>query len=91
MSNKHVSLLRAVFHDPVSNNIHWREIESLLHHLGATVSPTHGASFRVSLNGCEDNLHHPHQGNVCDRTVIKRLREFLARAGVTPSSYESAE
>ncbi len=90
MSNKHVSLLRAIFHDPVSNNIHWREVESLLHHLGAAVTPTHGASFRVALNGCEDTLHHPHQSNVCDRTVIKRLREFLARAGVTPSSHGGA-
>lgn len=91
MSHKHINLIRAVFHDPVSGNIHWREIESLLHHLGADVTPTHGASFRVALNGFEDFLHHPHQSNVCDRTVIKRLREFLARAGVTPSSYEGGE
>ena len=89
MSHKHINLIRAIFHDPVSGNIHWREIESLLHHLGASVAPTHGASFRVSLNGFEAFLHHPHQSNVCDRTVIKHLREFLAHAGVTPSSYES--
>lgn len=88
MSNKHSALLRAIFHDPVGNNIHWREVESLLQHLGATVAPTHGASFRVTLNGCEETLHHPHQSNVCDRTIIKRLREFLAHAGVTPSSMD---
>jgi len=89
MSHKHSNLIRTIFHDPISGNIHWREIESLLTHLGASVTPTHGASFRVSLNGVEDMLHHPHQSNVCDRTVIKHLREFLARAGVTPSSYEN--
>jgi len=34
-------------------------------------------------------LHHPHQSNVCDKHLIKQLREFLSRAGVTPSSYEN--
>ena len=89
MSHKHTSLLHAIFHDPVSGNIHWREIESLLHHLGASVTPTHGARFHVTLNGFEDFLHHPHQSNVCDKHMLKHLREFLSRAGITPSSYEN--
>ena len=91
MSHKHVNLLRAIFHDPINGNIHWREIESLLRHLGASVKATHGAQFHVTLNGCEDVLHHPHQSNVYGRMEIKHLREFLSRAGVTPSSYENAE
>ena len=89
MSHKHSSLLLAIFHDPVSANIHWREIESLLRHLGASVTSAHGARFHVTLNGFEEFLHHPHQSNVCDKTLIKQLREFLARAGITPSSYEN--
>ncbi|HQS58285.1 MAG: hypothetical protein B7Y56_04970 [Gallionellales bacterium 35-53-114] len=86
MSHKHISLLSAIFHDPVSGNIHWREIESLLHHLGATIKPAHGARFHVVLNDVECFLHHPHQGNVCDKNLVKYLREFLVRAGVSPSS-----
>ena len=51
MSHKHSSLLNAIFHNPVSGNIHWREIESLLHHLDATIKPAHGARFHVrSMN-----------------------------------------
>ena len=45
MSHKHINLLRAIFHDPVSGNIHWREIESLLHHLGASVDPRARCAF----------------------------------------------
>ncbi len=41
MSHKPIHLIRAIFHDPVSGNIHWREIESLLHHLGAELG-VHG-------------------------------------------------
>jgi hypothetical protein len=85
MSHKHDNLLDTVFHDPVSGNIHWREIESLLHHLGASIIPAHGARFHVTLNEQECFLHHPHQGNVCDKNLIKYLREFLLRAGFSKS------
>jgi len=88
MSHKHLHLLRSLFQDPVSGNIHWREIESLLHHLGATVEPVHGARFRVLLNRHEYFLHHPHQSSVFTRQDIKQLREFLTHAGVSPSAYE---
>ena len=90
MSHKHANLLRTIFHDPISGNIHWREVESLLHHLGATVEAAHGARFRVVLNRVEVFLHHPHHSNVCDRQHIKQLREFLSHAGVSLAAYEEA-
>lgn len=89
MSHKHVNQLRSIFHDPISANIHWREVESLLNHLGASIEAAHGARFHVKLNRAEAFLHHPHHSNVCDRNLIKQLREFLAHAGVSVSSYES--
>ena len=42
MSHKHEQLLRLIFHDPISGNIHWREIESLLSHLGAQMESLSG-------------------------------------------------
>ena len=84
MSHKHDNLLKAIFHDPVSGNIHWREVESLLHHLGATIEPAHGARFHVVLNESDCFMHHPHQGNVCDKNLIRQLREFLQRSGIGP-------
>ena len=82
----HINLLRTIFQGPVSGNIHWREIESLLHHLGATVEPSHGARFRVVLNHVEGILHH---SSVCTKQDIKQLREYLVQAGVSPSLSES--
>lgn len=87
MSHKHLSLLRAIFQDPVSGNIHWREIESLLNHLGATIEPAHGARFKVVLNGIEGFLHHPHHSSACTKEHIKQLRDYLTHAGVSPSTY----
>jgi len=89
MSHKHEQLIGAIFHDPISGNIHWREIESVLNHLGAQVEHLSGARIRVKLNGHEGILHRPHHSNVLDRQGVKHLREYLARAGVTPSSYEA--
>lgn len=86
MSHKHEQFLQMVFHDPISGNIHWREVESLLNHLGAKVEPAHGARFKVTLNGMEGFLHHPHHSSVMTRDHIKVLREFLTRAGVSASS-----
>ena len=43
MSHKHEHLLRTIFQDPINANIHWREIESLLHHLNAEIEQLSGA------------------------------------------------
>ena len=86
MSRKHDRILDAIFKEPVSGNIHWRDVESLLAHLGATVAPGHGARMRVVLNGVEGTLHRPHHSGVCGKQDIRHLREYLASAGINPSS-----
>ncbi len=89
MSHKHTALIHAIFEGPASANVHWREVESLLSHLGAKVEPHHGASFRVVLNGVEGFLHRPHNSNTCTKQEIRHLRDYLASAGVTLSQYEA--
>ena len=76
------------FASPVSGNIQWREVESLLHHLGATSEPLSGARIRVRLNGVEGILHRPHHGDALGRQDILHVREYLAHARATPSQYE---
>lgn len=90
MSHKHRNVLESIFREPISSNIQWREVESLLNHLGATVEPGHGARFRIVLNRREFFVHHPHHSNEFGKTEIKHLRECLASAGVTLSSYDEA-
>ena len=91
MSHKHANLLREIFRDPVNTNIHWREIESLLRHLGADVESLSGARIRVKLGQAEGILHRPHHGgNTLDRSSVQHLRELLARGGATPAMYEAA-
>ncbi len=91
MSRRHALLLRSIFHDPPSGNLHWRDVESLLRHVGATLEPISGARIRVQLNRAEGVLHRPHHSNTLDASAVQHLREFLARGGVTPSQYESSD
>ena len=91
MSRHTVNLLRTIFHDPPSANIHWRDVESLLKHVGAELEPLSGARFRVKLNRMEEIVHRPHHSNTMDARALVHLRAFLARSGVTPSAYESKE
>jgi hypothetical protein len=89
MSRHHANLIRSIFHDPPSGNVHWREIESLLKHVGASLESLSGARIRVTLNRMEEIVHRPHHSNVMDSKSLLHLRAFLARAGVTPSIYEA--
>ena len=91
MSHKHRNVLLAICHDPVSGNIQWREVESLLRHLGAEIEPSHGARFRVVLNRREFFVHHPHHGTDIPKQEIKQIREWLASAGVTLSSFDEQQ
>ncbi|HFD80985.1 MAG TPA: type II toxin-antitoxin system HicA family toxin [Gammaproteobacteria bacterium] len=86
MSHKHERILAAVFHEPVSANIHWRDVESLLQHLGARIDPAHGARMHVELNGVSGTLHRPHHSGVCGKQDIRHLREYLISAGVSEPS-----
>lgn len=86
MSHKHESLLRSIVLGPVSGNVHWREVESMLMHLGAHIEAHHGASFRVELNGVEGFLHRPHNSNTCSKQELRHVRDYLVLAGVRPVS-----
>ena len=86
----HAALLRTIFQEPINANIHWREVESLLHHLGADTESLNGNRLRVKLNHAEAVLHRPHHGHTLDRTGVRALRGFLAASRNTPSQYEEA-
>ena len=81
MSQRHQRVLDAIFAEPASGNIHWREVESLLKHLGASLESARGARLRVVLNGVEGALHRPHHSGLCTKQEIRHLRDYLVAAG----------
>ena len=86
MSRKRDRLLDDIFRERVSASINWREIESLLRHLGAEELSGRGATVHVRLNGVERVFHRPHRhhASTCSRQDIRDLRRFLTAAGISP-------
>ncbi len=86
MSHKHDRVLNAILHEPVSGNLHWREVESLLLHLGASIEPGHGARLKIKLNNVEGTIHRPHHSGVYSKHDLRLLRDYLNTAGVSSLS-----
>ena len=84
MRRKHKATLSAVFSDPVSAAIPWRDIEKMLVAAGAEVTEGRGSRVRVFLGGVRAIFHHPHPEKETDKGAVKSVRRFLATAGVTP-------
>lgn len=84
MGPKHQRALEAVFEDPVSSNIAWRDIEAMLAAAGAEITEGAGSRVRIALNGVRAVFHRPRPGKETNQGAVKSMRRFLTEAGVTP-------
>ena len=84
MNSKHRRALSAIFENPVSANIAWADIESLLAALGAEISEGRGSRVRIALNGVRAVFHRPHPQKEASRGAVTSMRRFLLEAGVEP-------
>lgn len=78
---RHEKTLQAVFEAPTRADIEWREIESLLKHLGATLTQGKGSRVRVVLNDVKAVFHRPHPQKEADKGCVESVRHFLENAG----------
>jgi hypothetical protein len=76
--------LESIFKDPVSANIVWKDIESLLNALGCEITEGSGSRVRLALNGIRAVFHRPHPDLKTDRGAVKSMRRFLTEAGIQP-------
>ena len=84
MRTKHRKTLEAIFADPVSGTIVWRDVESLLEALGAAISEGSGSRVRSTINDVTLFVHRPHPQPEAKKYVIRNVRDFLTSLGITP-------
>lgn len=84
MASRHLRTLAAVFEDPVRANILWRDIETMLLHVGATLEEGSGSRIWFTLHGRRAVFHRPHPQKEVPPRAVRGVRRFLANAGVTP-------
>jgi len=84
MKRKHQKTLELIFSHPVSGNIPWRDIESLLSELGAAIEEREGSRVLVRLFGERRVFHRPHPSPMTDKGAVACLRTWLNEKGVKP-------
>ncbi len=84
MNARHRKIFEAIFTDPVSGSIKWRDVVALLIALGAEMSEGNGSRVRFTIGGQTLFLHRPHPSPDTKRWAIRAIREFLTNVGIVP-------
>jgi hypothetical protein len=79
LSNHHRNTLRQLFQHPVSHNIEWNAVVSLLEAVGSVTEQPHG-KFAVVV-GSETEYFDPPVHKDIDTQAVVNLRRMLSRAG----------
>jgi len=84
MNSRQRKILETVFTDPVSSNIEWRQIETLLVSLGCEAIEGSGSRIAFKYGTIRADFHRPHPGKEAKPYQVRAAREFLKRMGVIP-------
>jgi hypothetical protein len=83
LNHHHRVTLEKIFRHPLSGNVEWRQVLSLLAAVGTTTLEPIG-KVKVELGGETEVLRPPDDKDV-DRQMIVDLRRMLTNAGLEPS------
>lgn len=84
MNHKHRKVLHALFSHPVSGNINFSQVESVLKELGADMSSTHTSKVSVTLNGHTANFRHANHS--MPPQEVTQVRKFIETCGIDPKT-----
>jgi hypothetical protein len=82
LSNHHRTTLRQIFQHPVSHNIEWHAVLSLLEAIGS-VTEQHDGKVAVTVGAQTEFLDRPAHKDISEQTVVD-LRHLLDVAGYRP-------
>lgn len=84
LDGHHRSTVEKIFNHPVSHNIQWHDVLSLLESVGTVVEEPSGR-FRVTV-GSETETFDAARHHDIDEQQVVDLRRMLKNAGITSSS-----
>jgi hypothetical protein len=79
LDNHHRNTLRQIFDHPLSHNIEWRAVRSLLEAVG-TVTERHDGKVAIVIGSRQEVLEPP-AGKDIDARTVTELRQMLTLAG----------
>ena len=89
LNNHHRDTLSQIFEHPVSHNIEWRAVLSLLEVVG-TVEASRDGKFVVTLGAETEILTRPRDKDIDVQEVVD-LRRMLSNAGYGPETGTASE
>jgi hypothetical protein len=83
LNGHHRVTVEKIFQHPVSHNIQWHDVLSLLEAV-ADVAEEHDGRFKVTIAGETETFDAP-SGHDVDEQMVVDLRRMLKGAGLSPS------
>jgi len=83
LSNHHRDTLAAIFQHPVSHNVKWSAVVSLLNAVG-TVDEQHNGKLKVRVGDETEAFTPPHGRDATEQQIVD-LRRMLRNAGWEPT------
>jgi len=83
LNGSHLRTYETIFQHPLSHNLEWRAVRSLLKHLG-TIDEEANGNLKVTRNGQTLSLHRPHTKEVAAADEVMILRHFLEKSETIP-------
>ena len=84
MNNHHRKTLEAIFSDPVSRNIAWRRIESLLIAVNCEMIEGRGSRVAFKSGTLRVDFHRPHPNKEAKPYQVRAVHEFLQQLEIEP-------
>ncbi|MEI7795290.1 MAG: hypothetical protein WCI06_01495 [Methylococcaceae bacterium] len=86
MKRKHQKILELIFARPISANVRWIDIKTLLFELGAQIEEEEreGSRVLIKLFGEWRVFQRPHPTPTTDKGALASLRDWLFNNGVKP-------
>lgn len=84
MKAKHRKTLQLIFKHPVSSNVKWKDVITMLENIGAEFEEREGSLVAIFLNDDIQIQHRPHPSPSMDKGAVAALRKFLESNGVKP-------
>ncbi len=85
MNHRHRKVLHQLFAHPISANIDFNDVQSVLKELGADVEDRSGARVAVTLKGHTVLFHHANHS--VPKEEVQQIRRFLIDCGVAPEQF----
>jgi len=90
LTGAHLRTYNAIFQHPVSHNLGWRDVHTLLRQLGQVAEEPNG-NLKVTRNGQTLVLPAPRSKDVAEADEVLALRRFLERSKTTDTDTAETE